>query len=55
MRRAERIIIPANEVPDRVTYLAQCNPDQHQMGQLWDFLRSVFSKFWLDEPKCTEN
>ena len=24
-------------------------PDGHQMGQIWDFLRSVFSSFWLSQ------
>ena len=26
-----------------------------QMGQIWDFLRSVFSTFWRRAPKFTEN
>ena len=33
-----------------LTQMGQFGP-----GQIWDFLRSVFSTFWLAEPKCTEN
>ena len=28
--------------------------DGLQMRKIWDVLRSVFSIFWLVEPKCTE-
>ena len=32
----------------------QIGSDWPQMGQMWDFLRSIFSTFWFDKPKCTE-
>ena len=34
------------------TKLGQTDPKR---DNIFDFLRSVFSTFWLGEPKCTEN
>ena len=30
---------------------AQSGSDWNEMGQIWDFLKSDFSTFWLCEPK----
>ena len=35
--------------------MAWIKQDRSKIVQFWDFLRSVFSTFWLDEPKCTES
>ena len=37
-----------------VRFRPQSGYDWPQIGQIWDFFRSDFSTFWLDEPKCTE-
>ena len=50
------VIIISEDIKHKISHINQgcqfwppIRPDWHQMGQIWDFLRSVFCSFWLGE------